>query len=776
LAKAEGGYRKILSHHPTHEGALLNLGIIEHQKGRHQVAIDLVRKVISLNPNFAEAYNSLGEVLRSLGRVDEAVGCYQIALAKKPNFAVAHHNLGSALQIQSKLDEAVGCYRAALAINPNFAEAYNSLGNALQGQGKLDDAVACYRKALDLRSAFAEVHNNLGNALQAQGKLHEAVDCYRRALALKPDYAIAYHNLGNALQAQNKLNDAVACYRRAIAIQADFAEVHNNLGNALRAQGWLDEAAAHYQQALAINPNFAVAHNNLGNVLNGQGKLDDAVASFRRALAINPNYPEAHLNLGHVLQVQDKLDEAVASTERALALRPNFAEAHNNLGNLLHAQGRLDGAIARYRQALVDDPDFTVAHSNLIFALNFDPRVGMEEQQRERASWYERHGRRYTASISKHENVPDPNRRLRIGYVSPYFRHQAATYAFAPVVLSHDSEAFEVVCYSDTIMEDDMTARFKSSKARWCRTVGTSDERLAEIIRTDGIDILVDLVGHMAGHRLLVFARKPAPIQVTGWGEPTGTGLQAMDYLFADPVLMPLGQRHLLSEQVADLPCFLSYWAPGPLPEPGPLPALANGYVTFGSFNRVAKISDAVLHCWSMIIRSVPRARIVLKDKTLNDSGQQKRVRTVLTDAGLEASQVILRGDSDRSNHFAAYNSIDIALDPFPHGGGMTTLDALWMGVPVVTTLGSTISSRLASSILTASGLEEFIADNREVYPALAISVASDLIALTALRKSLRARVAHSRFGDPLLYTRAVEAAYRTMWRRWCAGAQERAQ
>lgn len=773
LAEAEIGYRKILSHDPTHEGALLNLGIIEHQKGKHQVAIDLFRKVISLNPNFGEAYNSLGEALRSLGRVDEAIGCYRTALAKKPGFAVAHYNLGSALQTQNKPDEAVGCYRAALAIKPDFAEAHNNLGNALQCQGKLDDAVACYRKALVLTPAFAEVHNNLGNALQALGKLDDAAACYRRALALRPDYTIAYHNLGNALQARGKLDDAVTCYRRAVATKPDFAEAHNNLGNALRAQGRLNEAAACYQQALAITPDFAVAHNNLGNTLNGQGKLDDAVACFRRALAINPNYVEAHHNLGHVLQAQDKLNEAVASTERALALKPNFAEAHSNLGNLLHAQGRLDEAIACYRRALAVNPDFTVAHSNLIFALNFDPRMGMEDQQRQRALWYDRHGRRYTALTPKHENVPDPDRRLRVGYVSPYFRHQAATYAFGSVVLSHDPDAFEVVCYSDTIIEDDVTVRFQSSGVRWRRTVGVSDEQLAEIIRADGIDLLVDLVGHMAGHRLLVFARKPAPVQVTGWGEPTGTGLHTMDYLLADSVLVPSSQRHLLREQVIDLPCFLNFWTPDPLPEPGPLPALANGYVTYGTFNRMAKISDAVLRCWSTIIRSVPRAKIVLKDKLLNDPGQRRRVRTVLADAGVEAKQVILRGSSDRPAHFAAYNGVDIALDPFPHGGGMTTLDALWMGVPVVTSLGATISSRLAASILTALRLEDFVASNREVYPALAIAKASDLMALATLRQSLRTRVAHSPVGDPIIYTRAVEAAYRTIWRRWCAGIHE---
>jgi len=411
------------------------------------------------------------------------------------------------------------------------------------------------------------------------------------------------------------------------------------------------------------------------------------------------------------------------------------------------------------------------AHTNLIFALNFDLAVGAEEQCQERVRWYEQHGRPFAAAISHHENSPDPERRLRIGYVSGHFRRYPPTYAFGPVLLNHDAERFEVTCYSDTVRADDLTQAFRARVERWRDTFGWSDERLAESIRADGIDILVDLVGHMLGNRLLVFARKPAPIQITGWGEPTGTGLPTMDYLLADPALVPLENRALLAEEVVDLPGFLGYWTPESLPEPGPLPALASGQVTFGSFNRMAKISDTVLRCWAAILRALPSARLVLKTPGFDESSQQARVRAVLSAEGIAPERLMLLGMSDRMAHFAAYQLVDIALDPFPHGGGMTTLDALWMGVPVVTTPGSTISSRLAAASLTALGLTDFIAPERAAYVALAVVKAGNLGALARLRQELRGRLARSAIGDPVRYVGAVESAYRTMWRRWCAAS-----
>ena len=399
---------------------------------------------------------------------------------------------------------------------------------------------------------------------------------------------------------------------------------------------------------------------------------------------------------------------------------------------------------------------------------NFDDRARPQDHRDARARWYEASAKRFTASIAPHQNQRDPERRLRIGYVSANFRRQAATFAFAPVVLGHDSERFEVFCYSDTQPADDLTRRFAASIPGWREAGRFSDDELAAQIRIDGIDILVDLVGHMSGNRLLMFARRPAPIQVTGWGEPTGTGLPTMDYLLADPVLVPEVLQPLLREQVIDLPCFLDYWMPEALPEPGPLPALARGYVTFGSLNRLVKTSDTVLRCWTAILRQVPDARLVLKDAALDTPQLRARVVSLLAAEGIASERITLLGKTDHATHLRNYETIDIALDPFPHGGGMTTLEALWMGVPVITFAGETISSRLAAACEGALGLDDFIASDLAGYISLAAQKASDPAALAALRRSLRPRMMASAVGDSTRYTSAVEAAYRAIWRRWC--------
>jgi predicted O-linked N-acetylglucosamine transferase (SPINDLY family) len=347
-------------------------------------------------------------------------------------------------------------------------------------------------------------------------------------------------------------------------------------------------------------------------------------------------------------------------------------------------------------------------------------------------------------------------------------RHQAATYAFGGVIIHHDPEKFEVTCYSDTAPEDDVTHLLRGHVQKWRCTSRLSNDELSSQIRADGIDILVDLVGHMKGHRLPVFARKPAPIQITAWGEPTGTGLKAIDYIFADPILIPPVARTLLTEKVADLPNFIGFWSPEQLPEPNPLPALKSGYVTFGSFNRLSKVLPEVLQCWAAILAALPKSRLVLKDRLLDGARQQAAILGAFANKGIVVDRVTILNQGSRASHFAGYHDIDIALDPFPHSGGMTTLDALWMGVPVVTCPGHTISSRLTAASLTAAGLKDYIALDFSNYVDLSIAKAHDIRALAELREKLRNRIENTDFGDPHRYARAVEAQYRAMWQRWC--------
>jgi protein O-GlcNAc transferase len=670
-----------------------------------------------------------------------------------------------------RLNEAEDLYRQILAVDPNHAGSLHLLGVIAHQGGQYEIAVELIGKAIAHNDGVADFQCNFGNALAALGRLGEAETHFRRAISLDPQHAETHNNFGNALAEQGRLEEAQVHLRHAIAARPGYAEAHYNLANVLGRLDRTNEAVTQYHEAIALNPRFANAYYNLGHALNQQGKLTQAAECYRQAVALEPDRADFHNKLGIVLHELGQFFEAEACYRRALAQRPDHALTLGYLAAALRQSGRVEEAITCVGRALAfaSDPDSAPIHTNLIFALNFDPTATAADHQAERARYNERHARRFAGLIGPHANDPDPQRRLRIGYVSSHFCHQAATFAFAGVLLNHDRAKFEVICYSDTAQEDEITGRLRTRADQWQRTAKLSDDELADLIRSERIDILVDLVGHMGGHRLLVFARKPAPIQVTAWGEPTGTGLKTMDYLLSDPVLVPAGERDLLAEKVADLPNFLGFWAPEPLPAPGPLPALARGYVSFGSFNRLDKIQDPVVRIWAKILNRLPTARIVFKNRLFADARQRDRIIALFGENGVAPERIELRASTTRFDHFSAYNGIDLALDTFPHGGGMTTLDALWMGVPVVTSPGRTISSRLAAASLTAAGLTDFIAADLNRYAELAITKATNLPALAALRAGLRGRMEGSAFGDPARYAQAVEAAYRDMWQRWCA-------
>jgi protein O-GlcNAc transferase len=676
---------------------------------------------------------------------------------------------GLSLHQAGRLHEAQGVYQQILALDPNHADGLHLLGVIAHQGGRNQVAVDLIGKAIARNDRVANYHCNIGTALQMLGRFREAETHYQRAINLDPEHVEAHNNLGNTLMNQGKLAQAEKHFRAAISLRPAYAEGHYNLGNAVNGQGRIKEAVRHYREAATLKPGWAQAHYNLGHTLAKEGGLVEAAECYRRAISLDPGWADAHTNLGAVLHELDRLVEAEACYRRTLGIRPDDVTALDNLAAALRSMGRIEEAVDCLRRALAANPDAAVPHTNLIFALNFLPMATAADHQAERRRWDERHARRFVGSIRQHANVCNPQRRLRVGYISSHFRHQAATFAFGGVIVSHDPKQFEVICYSDTTEEDYITTRLRARADKWHHTAKLSDEELAHLIGADGIDILVDLVGHMSGHRLLVFARKPAPIQVTAWGEPTGTGLNTMDYLLADPILVPAAERELLAEKVVELPNFLGFWTPEPLPAVSPLPALSRGYFTFGSFNRLDKIQDPVVRTWAKILNALPNSRILLKNRRFGDPTQRGRIMDLFAVDGVAPERVEFLPAATRVDHFSAYHMVDIALDTFPHGGGMTTLDALWMGVPVVTSPGRTISSRLAAASLSAAGLTDFIAPDLDGYVDLAVAKASNLPALATLRAGLRERLEGCAFGDPERYARAVEARYREIWQRWCA-------
>ena len=640
--------------------------------------------------------------------------------------------------------------------------------------GRLPQAEVIYRQVLQMQPNHADALHLLGVIAAQTGKYEVAADLISRAINAKPSEPIYYNSMGNMLQAQDRPDEAIAYFGKALLLKADYADAHYNLGSLLKEQGKLDDAVSCFRRALLIRPDLAEAHNNLGAVLKDQGLLDEAIACCRQALLLKPDLVEAHSNLGAALKDQGRLEEAIACFHHALLIKPEFARAYNNLGTTYQPQGRLDEAAASFRKALALKPDYADAHSNLIFTLDLMMEVDSATLQAERRRWNEAHAAALSGS-SAFPNNPEPERRLRIGYVSADFRKHSAAVGFGAMLVKFDPSGFEVFAYSNSAKEDAHTRLFQQSVSYWRKILGLSDDAAADLIRQDGIDILVDLSGHTAGNRLLVFARKPAPIQITAWGYSGGTGMKAMDVYFADPVLLPQEEKQFYAEEVRYLPSAFCAYFQEPFPEVNALPALSAKGVTFGSFNRLVKASAETFKVWAQVLLAIPDSTMVLKTAELDDAGTRDRVIGRFIQAGVDPGRITLLGRTSWHDHMVAFNRIDIALDPFPQGGGVTTLEGLMMGIPVVALRGTTFAGRGSASILTVLGLTDWIAQTQERYVAIAAQKAGGLAALAGLRQQLRPRFTASLLGDTEAYVRVAEQEYRTLWRAWCERQAARA-
>ncbi len=752
---------------PNHAETRNYLGVVLMQLGRLAEAADCYQQALRLEPDHAPALGNLGNLCKTQGKLDEAAACYRRVLLLQPGFAEAHNNLGVVLTAQGKPDQAAVCCRRALELKPNYPEAHINLAIALRAQEKLDEAVACCRRALELKPDLAEAHATLGVIFQDLGQLREAAESYRQALQLKPAHAEARNNLGNVLRDQGKLDEAVACYRHALQLKPAAADTYNNLGNALTDQGKLDEAVAAYRRALALKPDLAEAHANLGIALRNQGKLDEATACHQRAIALKPGYAEPYNNLGNAFLEQRKLSEAAACYRRALELKPDFAEAHNNLGNALKDQGELDDAIACYRRAVQAKPDFAVAHSNLLYTLHFSPRYDVAAIDEEHRRWNRQHAEPLARFIRPHDNDRDPHRRLRVGYVSPDFRDHCQSFFTVPLLSAHDRQNFEIHGYADVARPDPLTARLSGLADGWRNIAGRADEQVAEMVREDRIDILVDLTMHMAHNRLLVFARRPAPVQVCWLAYPGSAGLSTIDYRLTDPHLDPPDRDdRCYAEQSIRLPdCFWCYDPLAEEPAVNALPALTQGHVTFGSLNNFCKVNAAVLKLWAAVLRAVPRSRLLM----LAPEGDcRRRVLELFQREGIAGERVTFVAIQPRPRYLDLFHSIDVGLDSFPYNGHTTSLDSFWMGVPVVSLAGQTAVGRAGVCLLKNLGLPQWTAATPAQFVTGAVDLANNLPRLGALRATLRDRLGKSPLMDAPRFTRNIEAAYRAMWQRWC--------
>jgi predicted O-linked N-acetylglucosamine transferase (SPINDLY family) len=766
-AAAQLLYEEMCRANPKDDEAWFTLGAIHHQLGEPGKAMECYTRTISLKPNHADALYYLGTLLQNADKLDEAISCYQRALSIKPDYPGAHCNLGTALESQKRFDEAVGCYRQALHHAPNNPELHYNLGNALKSLVRLEDAVGHYRTALRLKPDFAQAHANLGGVLDERGHTQEARAHLNEALRLNPDYPEALNNLGYLLQGQHLLAEAIALFKRAISLRPGYAEAYNNLGLAYADEGEVDQALACYQHALLLKSDMAEVYNNLAGIFKDKGDHDQALAIYEHALQINPNNPLAHYNLGNVLMDLGQLEQSVARYREAMAQDPNLTPAHNNMGNVLKQQGRLDQGISSYDKVLQlgSDPG---THSNMLLTLNYHATMTSEVIFAEHVRWGEVHTPALTHA--PYSNPADPERKLRVGYVSPDFRSHSVAFFFEAVLAHHDPASVETYCYASVVRPDAMTERLKQRSHHWRNIRGKNDDDVAALIRADAIDILVDLAGHTGDNRLPVFARKPAPVQVSYLGYPNTTGLKTMDYRLTDLEADPIGQEAFHTEKLVRLPHgFLCYTPPPDATEVAALPALAAGHVTFGSFNNLAKMTPEVIGLWARILKAVPGSRLMIKNKSMKDGPTRERYLALFRDAGIGEERLdLVAWIPEAAGHLGAYTRVDIALDTFPYNGTTTTCEALWMGVPVITLAGDRHSARVGVSLLSQVGLTELIAQTPEKYVKLAVELAGDTEHLVKLRVEMRERMKNSPLCDAKSFTRDLEAAYREMWGRWC--------
>jgi protein O-GlcNAc transferase len=698
------------------------------------------------------------------------------------DLALQHHRAG-------RLADAEALYRHILTMQPQHADALHLLGEIANQMGQSTLAVDLIGRAIKLNPLAAHYYINLGNALQSKRQFAPAIAAYQTSIRLNPNIAQGYNGLGAALLEEGESELSAAALRNAIRIDPTFGEAHNNLGLCLTKKGQFHEAIAACRTALRCKPTLVEAHSNLGNALKEVGEFEAAIAAYDASLRLRPEWPEALYNKGCALQEKRQWEAAEGLFRAALRGKPDLAVAWNNLGIVLKEQGNLDAAINSHRKAMALNPEKASFHSNLIYTLHFQPDCNNTKVAEEHRRWTRQFSEPLRQSLLPHSNDRNPERRLRIGYVSPDFRDHVVGWYLSPLFQRHDRRNFEILCYSGVVRPDELTDEFRQLAEQWRSAVGVPDEALAEMIRNDGVDILVDLTQHMAGNRLPVFARKAAPVQVSFAGYPESTGLEAIEYRISDrnleagsmdggagSVVAGLFEAGLagsaelgtgIKERVCLIDSFWCYDPCGVQMEINPLPAQRGGMVTFGSLNNFCKVNERVLSLWARVLARVKDSRLVISSPV---GSHRQRTLEAFEREGVEARRVEFVDLRPLREYLELYHRLDIVLDTFPYNGGVTTCDALWMGVPVVSMAGMTPVSRAGLSILTNLGLPEFVASSETEYVNIAERLARDLPHLESLRSTLRDRMENSVLMDAPLFARQIEQAYREMWQAWCAG------
>ncbi|MGK5059501.1 tetratricopeptide repeat protein [Janthinobacterium sp. LB2P49] len=804
LEQAELAYRQALALRPDYAKGHFNLGNTLQAMQRSAEAIACYQRALTLLPGDAEIYLNLGNAQQDLQQWQAAIVSYRAVLQLAPHTTAAHANLAAALHGAEDYVGAVASYRRAIALHPDDAKLHNNLGRALQSLDQAEEAIAAYEQAIALDGSFAQALSNLGLLQCKQKNYTAAIDYCARVLRLQPDdaqacgqLAIAYgaaEDRDNALKYFQQAIDlapgkaanhrqladyystikryplAVEAYRRTLELDSGDSETHNHLGVALQELEQYEAATAAYERALELEPKNISALCNLGSTRQAQKQLEHAKQTYLAALAIDPAFERAHFALGNCYVLMNEPLLALECYHKTLEINPDYRDAYVNISATFSNIGRIEEAIETCRKGLAVCPLWETLFSNYLFLLShsteIDPQALFAEHQRF-SDTFETHIAKGRAG---HSNTRDPLRTLKVGFVSGDLHNHPVPHFLIPILENiADGARLSLYAYHNNPQNDDITERLREVIPHWRQVEHLSDPDLGQLIRDDGIDILIDLSGHTGKNRLLMFAAKPAPVQASWIGYPLTTGLQSIDYYLGDQYFTPpneLGEQ--FSEKLLLLPACVPFLPSKLAPSVQPAPALTNGYITFGSFNRTNKINRQVIARWARVLRAVPDSKMIVAAMPKSEAPPQ--LAAWFAEEGIAQERLTFEGRTGMAQFMAIHHRIDICLDAFPYCGSTTTLHALWMGVPTLTTAGPTMPSRAGNMILRQVELDDFIATDEDDLVRKSVAMAANPMLLGAYRFSMRHRLERSVLGKPKLITEGLENGLRIIWQRWCEG------
>ncbi|HED13498.1 MAG TPA: glycosyltransferase family 41 protein [Gammaproteobacteria bacterium] len=684
----------------------------------------------------------------------------------------AHLELGDSCKAMEAFEE-------GLRLNPRDKELLSAIGVRHYDTGDYSAAQGYFRRVLEVEPSNIKIARLSALSLTAQGRYQEAIECAQVIIRQRPTDLNAIILYAQILENLGRQNEAVVALRQACTLYPDNPDAYYLLGRCSRTLGDTRTATGAYQKAAQLSPNNIEYQLEFPRYLLETGKILPAVSAYEALLPRFPGNTKILNSLANVLVIVCRADEAIEHLKQSIALNPDQFDAYNILGNAYKLAGHVADADRCYSESISLNNANHYIHSNRLLNLNYLAGIDNAALFKEHLAWAEVATSGKSPRVS-FDNEPEVNRRLRIGYVSADLRHHAIYYCVEPIIENHDHESFEVFCYYNKTIRDQVTERFMNHSDHWRNIAGLSDGEVFNLITDDKIDILVDLSGHTAGNRLPVFVRKPAPIQVTYECYPHSTGLRAIDYKLTDAVIDTDEDRPYHTEQLYFFSdCFICYKPQDQTPAITALPALKNGYVTFGSFSNLFKINEKVLNLWCEVMKSVDDSRLIFFRRSI-ESGAIDRIRDFFSDHGVSPSRLTFLNDiPDRwkhlppgAAHLGLISEVDILLDTFPYSSHTIALEALWQGVPTVTLYGNRHAARVCATLLTAVGLEELIAHSIEEYISIVGNLAQNHGRLGEIRSTLRTVMEDSPLMRYKEFTGAIENAYRDMWTKWCTGGR----